>query len=42
MTSPGGAAQAALEVLDAADIGAILDRATQAAVVRAEELAAEL
>lgn len=40
VTSPGGTTQAALEVLDAADVGGILDRATQAAVVRAEELAA--
>lgn len=40
VTSPGGTTQAALEVLDAADVGGILDQATQAAVVRAEELAA--
>ncbi|WP_309082612.1 pyrroline-5-carboxylate reductase [Microbacterium sp.] len=40
VTSPGGTTQAALEVLDAANIDSILDRATQAAVVRAEELAA--
>lgn len=40
VTSPGGTTQAALEVLDAAGIDDILDRATQSAVVRAKELAA--
>lgn len=40
VTSPGGTTQAALEVLEASDIGGILDRATRAAEVRAEELAA--
>ncbi|ALJ18806.1 pyrroline-5-carboxylate reductase [Microbacterium sp. No. 7] len=40
VTSPGGTTQAALEVLDAADLGTILDAATRAAVVRAAELAA--
>ncbi|MFT4230968.1 MAG: pyrroline-5-carboxylate reductase [Microbacterium sp.] len=39
VTSPGGTTQAALEVLDAADVGSILDAATHAAVVRAAELA---
>lgn len=40
VTSPGGTTQAALEVIDAAGIDAILDRATEAAVIRAGELAA--
>ncbi|MFT3797632.1 pyrroline-5-carboxylate reductase [Microbacterium sp.] len=40
VTSPGGTTQAALEVLDAADLGATLDAATLSAVVRAGELAA--
>ncbi len=39
VTSPGGTTQAALEVMDVADIDGIMDRATRAAVTRAEELA---
>lgn len=39
VTSPGGTTQAALEVMDTEGIDGILDRATQAAVTRAEELA---
>jgi pyrroline-5-carboxylate reductase len=39
VTSPGGTTQAAVAVLESAGIGAVLDAATEAAVVRAAELA---
>lgn len=41
VTSPKGSTSAALQVLESADIGAIIRRATQAAIARSVEMASE-
>ena len=40
MTSPKGTTERAIAVLEAADLTAVFDRATDAALARARELAA--